>query len=184
MQIAAVARQIEYGRQKQVPWGVSESAFNLLDAAKDYQYQSFGVPGLGLKRGLGHDLVVAPYATALATAVEPVLACRNFELLRSLGAEGAYGFYESLDFTPERVPKGQRYVVIPSYMAHHQGMALVALANCVLGDIMPHRLHAAPMVRATELLLQERVPITGSRRHTWPTTRSRATRKAPARTWP
>jgi cyclic beta-1,2-glucan synthetase len=154
----AVARQIEYGRQKGVPWGISESAFNAQYAEGDYQYQAFGVPGLGLKRGLDLDLVIAPYATAMAAMIAPREAVENFRRLSAAGAEGVYGFYEAIDFTPERVPRGESAAVVRSYMAHHQGMSLVALANAVLGDPMPRRFHGEPLVRAAELLLQERVP--------------------------
>jgi cyclic beta-1,2-glucan synthetase len=155
----AVGGQVEYGRQARVPWGISESAFNSLDAALNYQYQAFGVPGLGLKRGLARDLVIAPYATALALAVRPHAALANFERLAREGGEGAFGFYESIDYTPERVPPGKRGQPVRCFMAHHQGMALVAVANRLLGDPFPRRFHAEPMVRATELLLQERVPV-------------------------
>jgi cyclic beta-1,2-glucan synthetase len=175
----AVDRQIEYGRRHHVPWGISESGFNALDAALDYQYQSFGVPGLGLKRGLAKDLVIAPYATALALAVDPPSAVTNFRELAAVKGEGAYGFYEAIDFTRDRLqsssgdrlsavsPKtdGRRPIadsrpaVVRSYMAHHQGMSLVALANCLFGDPMPRRFHAEPVVRAADLLLQERVPL-------------------------
>ena len=154
----AVARQIEYGRQHHIPWGISESAFNALDVALDYQYQSFGVPGLGLKRGLGRDLVVAPYATMLAVPLRPHDSLNNLRALAAEGADGRYGFYEALDYTRERVPKGRRLQVVRCYMVHHQGMGLIALVNCLLGNIMVRRFHAEPIVRATELLLQERVP--------------------------
>jgi cyclic beta-1,2-glucan synthetase len=154
----AVARQIEFGRQMRVPWGVSESGFAALDAALDYQYQSFGVPGLGLKRGLSRDLVIAPYATALALMVRPHPACANLRALASDRAEGLYGFYEAVDYTRDRLRKSRRSAVVRSYMAHHQGMSLIALVNCLLDCPMVRRFHAEPMVRATELLLQERVP--------------------------
>jgi len=154
----AVARQVEYGRQQGVPWGISESAFNAQYVDGDYQYQAFGVPGLGLKRGLERDLVVAPYATAMAAMIAPREALENLRRLAEAGGEGAYGFYEAIDYTPERVPKGQRSAVVRSYMAHHQGMSLVGLTNAVLDDPMPRRFHAEPMVRAVDLLLQERVP--------------------------
>jgi cyclic beta-1,2-glucan synthetase len=154
----AVARQIEYGRETGVPWGISESAFSALDGALDYQYQSFGVPGLGLKRGLAQDLVVAPYATGLAAIINPRRALANFRRLAAEGADAAYGFYEAIDYTRDRLLKKRRSLLVRSYMAHHQGMTLVALANCLLGGPMPRRFHAEPMVRATELLLQERVP--------------------------
>jgi cyclic beta-1,2-glucan synthetase len=155
----AVARQIEYGRQRHIPWGISESGYSLLDAALDYQYQSFGVPGLGLKRGLGRDLVIAPYATGLAAMVTPAQAAENFRRLSREHAEGPFGYYEAVDYTSGRVSTAQRAVVVRSGMAHHQGMMLVALTNCLLGDVMVRRFHLEPMVRATELLLQERVPV-------------------------
>jgi cyclic beta-1,2-glucan synthetase len=155
---AAVDRQIEYGRQRHVPWGVSESGYSTLDAAMDYQYQSFGVPGLGLRRGLGQDLVVAPYATLLALKARPHEAVRNLRRLTGENAEGPYGFYEAVDYTPSRLPPNQRAVVVRSYMAHHQGMGMVALANQLLDGPMPRRFLAEAMVRATQLLLEERMP--------------------------
>ena len=154
----AVARQMEYGRQKGIPWGISESAYAAFTVDGDYHYQSFGTPGLGLKRDIGNDLVITPYATALAVAVRPREALENFRKLAAEGGEGRYGFHEAVDFTKERVPKGRRSVVVRSYMAHHHGMSLVALANALLDEPMPRRFHAEPMVRAAELLLQERVP--------------------------
>ncbi len=155
---ATVARQVEYGRQNGVPWGISESGFSAQYVDGDYQYQSFGVPGLGLKRGLANDLVVAPYATALATMVEPREALANLRRIEAEGGLGAFGFYEAIDYTPDRMPRGRRSVVVRSYMAHHQGMSLVALANVALGDVMPRRFHASATVRSAELLLQERLP--------------------------
>ncbi len=154
----AVARQMEYGRQMGVPWGISESAYAAFSVDGDYHYQSFGTPGLGLKRDIGDDLVIAPYATALAVAVEPRAALENFRKLAAEGGEGRYGFHEAVDFTPERVPKGKRSVVVREYMAHHHGMGLVAIANALLDEPMPRRFHAEPMIRAVDLLLQERVP--------------------------
>ncbi len=151
----AVARQIEYGRQCRTPWGISESAFSVVDAALNYQYQAFGVPGLGLKRGLAKDLVIAPYATALAVMIQPRSAIRNFRHLAAEGGEGAYGFYEAIDYTRDRLQPGQRRAVVKCFMAHHQGMSLTALCNRLLGEPMPRRFHAEPMVRAAELLLQE-----------------------------
>ena len=154
----AIARQIEYGRQLGIPWGVSESAYAAQYPDGDYQYQAFGVPGLGLKQGLEKDHVVAPYATVMAAMLAPREALENLRRLAAEGAEGAYGLYEALDYTRDRVPKGERRVVVRSFMAHHQGMSLVALANTLLQDVMPRRFHAEPMVRAVDLLLQERVP--------------------------
>jgi cyclic beta-1,2-glucan synthetase len=156
--VAAVDRQREYGRTRGVPWGISESAFSGQNASYDYQYQSFGVPGLGLKRGLGRDLVIAPYASALAVMIEPRAALQNLRRLSAEGAAGRYGFYEAIDYTRDRLPPGRRALVVRCFMAHHQGMSLVALANCLLDGPMPRRFHAEPMVRATELLLQERLP--------------------------
>ena len=154
----AVARQIEYGRSSGLPWGISESGFSAQYLDGDYQYQAFGVPGLGLKQGLEQDRVVAPYATLMATMLAPREALENFRRLTQEGAEGEYGFYEAIDYTPERLPKGKRSVVVRSYMAHHQGMSLVALTNALHADVMTHRFQAEPMVRAIDLLLEERVP--------------------------
>ncbi|WP_435019716.1 GH36-type glycosyl hydrolase domain-containing protein [Tundrisphaera sp. TA3] len=154
----AVARQIEYGRQRGTPWGISESAYAAFNLDGDYHYQSYGTPGLGLKRDLAAELVLAPYATALAVAVRPRESLENFRKLAAEGAEGRYGYYEAVDFTRERVPKGKRSVVVRSYMAHHHGMSFVALGNALLDEPMPRRFHAEPMIRAAELLLQERVP--------------------------
>ena len=153
-----VRRQISYGTARGLPWGVSESAYNARDLAFTYQYSSFGVPGLGLKRGLGNDAVVAPYATALATMVYPAAAMRNFERLASIGARGRYGFCEALDYTPERVPEGASVSIVRAFMAHHQGMTIVAIADALLDGAMRARFHAEPMVQATELLLQEGTP--------------------------
>ncbi|MFL5241176.1 MAG: glucoamylase family protein, partial [Gemmataceae bacterium] len=158
---AAVASQIQYGKQKRVPWGISESAFNFLDGNLDYQYRSFGVPGLGLKRGLGTDLVIAPYAAALALAIEPRAALANLRNIELEGAIDVHGLYEALDYTKERLLKGQRVQVVKSHMAHHQGMGLVAMVNCLCDDIMPRRFHSDPVVRSADLLLEERVPVHG-----------------------
>jgi cyclic beta-1,2-glucan glucanotransferase len=153
-----VRRQIAYGTQRGVPWGVSESGYSARDLELTYQYSNFGVPGLGLQRGLGDDVVIAPYATALAAMIDPGAAVRNFRRLADAGACGAYGFYEALDYTPPRLPEGTGVAIVRSYMAHHQGMLLVAIANTLLDGVMRARFHAAPMIRATELLLQERTP--------------------------
>ena len=153
-----VERQIAYGDEFKVPWGISESAYNARDLELTYQYSSFGVPSLGLKRGLGANLVVAPYATALAAMVEPRAALRNFINLANAGALGTYGYFEALDYTPERLPDGLVVAVVRAYMAHHQGMTIVALANTLLNGVMRERFHAEPRVQATELLLQERTP--------------------------
>ncbi len=153
-----VGRQMSYAAGRGVPWGISESAFNARDVEQTYQYSSFGIPGLGLKRGLNEDLVIAPYATGLAAMVAPESALRNFERLEAAGALGQYGFREALDYTPRRVPEGSSVVIVMSYMAHHQGMLLVALGNVLNGNAMIERFHSDSMVKATELLLQERMP--------------------------
>ena len=153
-----VARQMSYGNERGVPWGISESAFNARDLEQAYQYSSFGVPGLGLKRGLREELVVAPYATALAAMIQPRAAVRNLARLVAAGAGGAFGLRESLDYTPRRLPEGAKVAVVKSYMAHHQGMLLVAIGNVVHDRVMTDRFHADPIVEATELLLHERMP--------------------------
>jgi cyclic beta-1,2-glucan synthetase len=153
-----VRRQIEYGSELGIPWGVSESAFNARDLELTYQYAGFGVPGLGLKRGLNEDFVVAPYATGLATMVDANAATRNFSRLAAAGGLGPYGWYEALDYTPARIPAGQRVAVVRAYMAHHQGMTLVAIADTLHDGSMRTRFHSEPIVQATELLLHERIP--------------------------
>jgi len=155
---AAVRQQIEYGRSRGVPWGISESGYNRTDAQQIYQYRAFGVPGLGLKRGLSEDLVIAPYATVMALMVDPVEACENLERLAADGRAGAYGFYEAIDYTPARLPPDDTSATIRSFMVHHQGMSLLAMVNLFGDRSMQRRFMACPMLRATGLLLQERVP--------------------------
>lgn len=162
---AVVARQIEYGRLRAVPWGISESCYNATDGHHVYQYRAFGVPGLGFKRGLGDDLVIAPYASALALTVMPREACRNLQTLADNGFLGVYGFYEAVDYTPSRVPRGKNHAIVRTFMAHHQGMSLLAFEHVLLNRPMQRRFMAAPLARATELLLQERVPKKGATLH-------------------
>ncbi|HEX4899473.1 MAG TPA: glucoamylase family protein [Pyrinomonadaceae bacterium] len=154
-----VARQIEYGRERGVPWGISESAYNARDLQLNYQYGPFGVPGLGLKRGLIEDLVTSPYATVLAAMIHPRAAMENLRALARDGALSAFGFYEAIDYTSERLPQNQKRVLIRAWMTHHQGMSLVALNNALLNGRMEQRFHSDPLVQATELLLQERIPV-------------------------
>jgi cellobiose phosphorylase len=156
--VGAVRRQIEYGAQRGVPWGISESGYNATDADLNYQYRAFGVPGLGLKRGLAEDLVVAPYASMMALMVLPVPACENLERLAGEGAAGRHGLYEAVDYTAARLPRGQRSAVVRSFMAHHQGMGLLSLAHLLLERPMQRRFEADARLQATLLLLQERVP--------------------------
>jgi cyclic beta-1,2-glucan synthetase len=153
-----VERQQSYGRSLGVPWGISESAFNARDLEFTYQYSNFGVPGLGLKRGLSDDIVIAPYATGLATMVDARDAMKNYNRLADMGARGRYGFYEAVDFTRARVPDDASFAIISTFMAHHQGMTVVAIANTLLDGRMRSRFHREPMIQAAELLLQERMP--------------------------
>lgn len=159
---AVVERQIAYGRERGVPWGISESGYAKTDAQLNYQYRAFGVPGLGFKRGLADDLVVAPYASAMALMIDPRRSCANLRRLASDRRLGDYGFYEAVDYTPARQPPGQDGVVVRSFMAHHQGMALLSFPYVLLDRPMQHRFESEPLFRATELLLQERVPKTAS----------------------
>jgi len=155
---AAVARQIEYGQQLGLPWGISESGYNTVDVHLNYQYRAFGVPGLGMKRGLGEDRVVAPYASALALMTAPESACLNLQRLAALGAEGRFGFHEAIDYTPARQRRGESPALVRSYMAHHQGMSLLALTHVLLDRPMQKRFASDPVFQATLLLLQERIP--------------------------
>ena len=152
----AVRRQIEYAGERSVPWGISESAYNVRDRHMTYQYRGFGVPDLALKRGLGKDVVIAPYATALALLVEPTEAMRNFAALEREGLLGPYGFREAVDYT--RPDAGQTRTIVGAYMAHHIGMSFVALTNALGDHPWQRRFHAEPMVRAVELVLHERIP--------------------------
>ncbi|HEY3309097.1 MAG TPA: glucoamylase family protein [Desulfuromonadaceae bacterium] len=158
----AVAVQIAYGRMRRVPWGISESAFADLDLDKTYQYKAFGVPVLGLKRGLEEQLVIAPYATLLALNLAPKETVQNLKQLAGMGLLGDYGYYEAMDFSRQTRHKAQnsfkRGVIIEAYMAHHQGMAFVALTNFLHGNPFPRRFHGDSRVRAFEALLQERIP--------------------------
>ncbi|GAN54039.1 GH36-type glycosyl hydrolase domain-containing protein [Tanticharoenia sakaeratensis] len=157
-----VERQIAYGQAHHRPWGVSESAYNLRDLDYTYQYSNFGVPGLGLKRGLGLNLVIAPYATLLAAMVDPQQAVANLTRLERTGALGHFGFYEALDFTRERIPDGSDVAIVRAYMAHHQGMSILAAADAVMNGIMRARFHDDPVIASAELLLQERAPRAGA----------------------
>jgi cellobiose phosphorylase len=155
---AAVARQIAHGKELGVPWGTSESGYNLVDASLNYQYRAFGVPGLGLKRGLADDVVIAPYASVLALMVAPEAACLNLQRLSNEGLAGRFGFFEAIDYTPARRPRAQAGAVVRSFMAHHQGMSVLALGHVLLDRPMQRRFEADPHFQATLLLLQERIP--------------------------
>ncbi|MFN8060218.1 MAG: glucoamylase family protein [Vicinamibacterales bacterium] len=154
---AAVDTHIRYGQQRGVPWGMSEAAYALRDRAGNYQYKAFGVPGLGLKAGLGDELVVAPYASFLAAMLRPATAARNLRALSRMGLEGRYGFYEALDYGRTRPATTAQ--VVRTYMAHHVGMSLAALDNVLHDNVLQAHFHAEPRVRAVELLLQEQPPV-------------------------
>lgn len=153
-----VERQQSYGRLLDIPWGISESAYNARDREFTYQYSNFGVPGLGLKRGLSENRVIAPYATGLAAMIDAGAAASNFSRLQALGALGTYGYYEALDFTRTRLLEGDKMAIVYNYMAHHQGMTIVSINNALHDGVMRARFHREPMVKACELLLQERIP--------------------------
>ncbi len=156
--VSAVKAQIEYGKQRGVPWGISESGYNTFDASLNYQYHAFGIPGLGLQRGLVDDLVVAPYASALALLVMPGKACSNLQRLSEEGFEGDYGLYEAVDYTKSRLTAGQKNAVVRSFMAHHQGMSFLAFGSKLFGRPMQERFASIPVVQATALLLEEKIP--------------------------
>jgi len=155
---AMVKLQMAYGEKRGVLWGISESGYNTIDVHLNYQYHAFGVPGLGLKRGLADDLVIAPYASALALMIAPEEACVNLQKLAAKGMLGAYGFYEALDYTAARLPADQESVIVRSFMAHHQGMSLLALSHLLLDRPMQKRFESEPMFQSATLLLQERIP--------------------------
>ncbi len=155
---AAIEAQVRYGKEQQVPWGISESGYYAFDLNLNYQYQAFGVPDLGYKRELHDDLVIAPYASIMGLSLNPHAVLKNMAQLEELNMLGRFGFYEALDYTKSRLPKGQTHAVVQSYMAHHQGMSLIAACNYLLDDVMVRRFHADEHIKSVELLLQEKIP--------------------------
>ena len=155
---AVVQKQIDYGKKRGVPWGISESGYNMVDAHLNYQYRAFGVPGLGFKRGLGEDLVIAPYASVMSLMVAPQDSFNNLQVLKAAGFEGKYGFYEAIDYTSSRLLRRQTHSVVKSFMAHHQGMSFLSLAYLLFDKPMQQLFEADVKVKATLLLLQERIP--------------------------
>lgn len=155
----SIRAQIKYGDNRGVPWGTSESGFYTFDLSLNYQYKAFGVPDLGLKRGLSNDMVISPYSTILALPFNPKESILNLKKLISNGIEGKYGLYEAVDYTPERLPLDKSYAVVESYMAHHQGMILVSLNNFLNDNIMIKRFHSSPIIKAGEFMLQEKIPV-------------------------
>ena len=178
--LAAVDGQIEYGKYKQVPWGISEAGYYAFDGDQNYQYRTFGVPDLGFKRNLAEDLVVAPYASLLALSLRPREVMKNITRLDELHMLGTHGFYESIDFSTPRLPIGAAHAIVREYMAHHQGMILLSLVNYLHDNIMVRRFHADPIVRSVELLLQEKVPYDAPLEVVQPED-MRATRQDPVR---
>ncbi len=156
--LAALEVQIEYGQEKHIPWGISESGYYAFDASQNYQYRAFGVPDLGYKRDLPDELVVAPYASILGLSFQPQAVLDNIAHLKKLDMLGRFGLYEAIDFTQARLPLGQKHAVVHSYMAHHQGMILLAACNALLHDVMIQRFHADEHIKSIELLLQEKIP--------------------------
>jgi len=157
-ELTSVDFQRAYCRERGVPWGISESAFGTTDTRGTFQYRAFGVPGLGIRRGLTDDLVIAPYGSALALCGWPEAAAENLNVLAQLGALTRYGFIEALDFTPDRGVAGRDFVAVTTFMAHHQGMVQTAIVNALQDDIMVNRFMREQRVRAIALLLQEKVP--------------------------
>jgi len=155
---SVVKAQIAYAKRLKVPWGMSESGYGGVDFEQTYQYRAFGVPGLGLKRGLSEDIVVSPYSTFLAMMVDLKESLKNIETLEAIGLRGEFGFYEAIDYTPERLSEDEDSHIVKSFLAHHQGMTLLALNNVLNSNIMQERFHRDTLVRSSELLLQERIP--------------------------
>ncbi len=153
-----VKKQRKYCKHRGIPWGISESGYSALDFGLCYQYKAFGVPELGLKRGLANDMVTAPYASLLAVGIDPAAVVQNLRELQHLGMEGACGFYEAADFTPSRLERDSSYRIVKSYMAHHQGMSLAALNNFFNCGVLQKRFHKDPVIQSADLLLQEKMP--------------------------
>jgi cyclic beta-1,2-glucan synthetase len=163
--LAALQEQMHFAAQNDTPWGISESAYAGRDFTLAYQYAPQGVPRLALRRTPIDELVIAPYATALAAQIAPLAACRNFEQLEALGplgplgaVRGRYGFIEALDYSPARQAGSARFTPVSTLMAHHQGMSIVALANVLLGGVAQRWGMAPAQIEAVASLLHERAP--------------------------
>ncbi|KAA8669438.1 cyclic beta 1-2 glucan synthetase [Clostridium sp. WLY-B-L2] len=151
-----VEAQKRYADSKHVPWGISESAYYDFDLNSVYQYKAFGVPGIGLKRGLVNELVIAPYASIMALQVDFKNALNNVKSIIKLKAEGKYGFYDAIDYTRKRFSKNKKNKLVKCFMVHHEGMSFMSLDNILRENILQERFHRVPRVRAVELLLQEK----------------------------
>lgn len=153
-----IMSQKKYTGKLGIPWGISEAAFNLKDLNSNYQYKAFGVPWLGLKRGLGDEMVVSSYGSVLAIPEQPKEVIQNLKILEKQGMYGKYGFYESIDYTPSRLPVGKEYAIVETYMAHHQALILLSINNLVNNNILQKRFLKNPEIKAVDILLQERMP--------------------------
>ena len=150
--------QKEYAKKLNIPWGISESAFYLKDLQNNYQYKAFGIPWIGLKRGLSDEMVTSSYGSILALTEAPKEVVENLKILEKNGMYKQYGFYESIDYTPTRLKKGEKCAVVKTYMAHHQGLILLAINNLFKNNIMQKRFMENPELKAIDILLQEKMP--------------------------
>ena len=148
----------EYAEELSIPWGISEAAFNLRDLNNNYQYKAFGIPWLGLKRGLADEMVVSSYASILAITDYPKEVTANLKVLEKEGTYDKYGFYESIDYTLSRLKNGEKNAVVKTYMAHHQGLILLSLDNLFNNNILQKRFMQNPEMKAVDILLEERMP--------------------------
>ena len=156
----AIMSQMEYAKKLNIPWGISEAAFNVKDLHSNYQYKAFGIPWLGLKRGLADEMVISSYGSVLAVTDKPYEVYKNLKLLEQYGMYDKYGFYESLDLTPSRLKRGEDSSVVATYMAHHQALILLSLNNYLKNNIFQKRFMRNPEIEAVSILLQERMPET------------------------
>lgn len=148
--------QIKYAKQNMIPWGISESAYVVKDDMLNYQYMEFGIPWLGLKRGLNNYLVVSPYSSLLMLEYSPHKVYNNINRLKKIGMYSSYGFYEAIDYTKEHLDESKTSEIAKTYMAHHQGMILTSINNYINNGIIKRRFHRNPDIRACEILLKER----------------------------
>ena len=153
-----IMSQKKYCEKLGIPWGISESAFNLKDLNANYQYKAFGIPWLGLKRGLADEAVVSSYGSIMALSDTPEDVLRNIKILEKKGMYKKYGFYEAIDFTPERLSNGKKYEVVKTYLAHHQALILISINNFINNNIMQERFLENPEIKAVDILLQEKMP--------------------------
>jgi cyclic beta-1,2-glucan synthetase len=156
----AVKGQILFGERMGIPWGLSESAYSALDARQTYQYRAFGIREAAQNPDADNRVVISPYSTVMALLFDPRASVANLRRLeKSCGMKGPMGFYEALDHSRDSTAEGTNGITIYAYMAHHQGMSLVALDNLLNGDVIRRRFHSDPRIRAVESLLYERIPL-------------------------